>query len=249
MSLGARKELRDLRLAIVCPMANERTTAEPFVMEVLQLTEVFRETRFFVVLDHMSRDGTVDLMSAYAKREPRVQVVWSPQNRCVVDAYIRGYREALATNFEWVLEIDGGYSHRPADIAFFLAKIKTGEWDCIFGSRFCPGGRIEDSPLNRHFLSWFGTKTTNLLLGTNLFDMTSGYQMFRREALGRVLACGVKSRGHFFQTEMKVRCRKMRICEVPITYRAASPQVGFFEIKDAIVRLWALFFERLRGTL
>lgn len=230
-------------------MANERETAERFVAEVLQRTEMFQETRFFAVLDNVSRDGTADILRAFAKREPRLSVVWSPENCCVVDAYLRGYQEALATNFEWVLEIDAGYSHQPSDIVGFLARMQTGEWDCIFGSRFCPGARIEDSPLSRKFFSWFGTRMSNALLGTRLHDMTSGYQMFRREALARVLEYGIKSRGHFFQTEMKARCRNMRICEVPITYRAASPSVNFFAIKDANLRLWALFFERLCGTL
>jgi dolichol-phosphate mannosyltransferase len=242
-------QVRDTRLAIVCPMANERDTAERFVAEVLQRTEVFREVRFFAVLDNVSRDGTVDLLRAYAKHEPRLSVVWAPENSCVVDAYVHGYREALATNFEWVLEIDAGYSHQPSDIAGFLAKMETGEWDCLFGSRFCPGARIEASSFTRKAISWFGTRISNVLLGTRLFDMTSGYQMFRREALARVLEYGIKSRGHFFQTEMKVRCRNMRICEVPITYRAASPGVSSSAIKDAILRLLELFLERLRGTL
>ena len=241
--------VRDTRLAIVCPMANERDTAERFVAEMLQRTEMFRETRFFAVLDNVSGDGTVDLLRAYAKREPRLSVVWSPDNYCIVDAYVRGYREALATNFEWILEIDAGTATSQAISPDFLAKMETGEWDCLFGSRFCPGARIKDLSFKRKTVSWFGTKMSNILLGTRLFDMTSGYQMFRREALARVLQYGIKSRGHFFQTEMKVRCRNMRICEVPITYRAAAPHVSSSVIQDAILRLLELFLERLRGTL
>jgi dolichol-phosphate mannosyltransferase len=230
-------------------MANERAMAERFVADVLAQAAPFREVRHFVVLDNICRDGTVDVLREYAKTEPRLTVVWAPENRSVVDAYVRGYREALAGGFDWILEIDAGYSHQPEDMARFIAKMEEGDWDCIFGSRLCPGGKVEETPLKRRLVSWGGTKLSNLLLGTRLYDMTSGYQMFRREALATLLKRGIKSRGHFFQTEMKARCRKMRICEVPITYRAASPSVNSSVIKDALSRMGGMFVERLRGTL
>lgn len=230
-------------------MANERSTAERFVADVLDQTRRFQLTRFFAILDNACRDGTVDVLRAYAQHEPRLTVVWAPENRSVVDAYVRGYREALATGFEWVLEIDAGYSHEPRDIAGFLSALESGEWDCIFGSRLCAGGRFEDTALNRRMLSMVGTRLTNMMLGTRLFDMTSGYQMFRRDALAYIVNRGIKSRGHFFQTEMKSRCRNMRVVEVPITYRSPSPSVKTSVIVDALSRLGALFFERVRGTL
>jgi hypothetical protein len=41
----------------------------------------------------------------------------------------------------------------------------------------------------------------------------------------------------------------MRIIEVPITYRAASPRVGSAELVDAIGQLRRLFQLRLKGQL
>jgi dolichol-phosphate mannosyltransferase len=237
------------RLAIVCPMANEVHTAEQFVTDLLQEARGFREVRVFIVVDNVSRDGTLEILRAYAQREPRVRLIWAPENRNIVDAYLRGYEQALATGFEWVLEIDGGYSHQPTDLARFVAKMECGEWDAIFGSRFCRGGQIEDSSVFRKMISWAGTWMSNALLGTRLHDMTSGFQMFRRDALIAVLNRGIKARAHFFQTEMKVRCRNMRICEVPITYRSASPNVNLASIIDALSRLCSLSLERVRGTL
>ena len=121
--------------------------------------------------------------------------------------------------------------------------------DAIFGSRFCPGGQIKDLSVLRKLISWGGTWMSNAILGTRLHDMTSGFQMFRRDALIAVLDRGIKARAHFFQTEMKVRCRNMRICEVPITYRSASPNVNLASIIDALSRLCSLSLERVRGML
>jgi dolichol-phosphate mannosyltransferase len=226
-------------------MANERDTAEAFIREVLATCEPFRfkSITFFAVLDRVSRDGTLDLLRELEAGEPRLRVVWSPENRCVVDAYLRGYREALDAGCGWVLELDAGYSHQPADIPAFFEKMAEGH-DCVFGSRFCAGGRITDSSFKREAISRGGTLLANLLLGTKLKDMTSGFELFSRGALEGVLRKGIHSRGHFFQTEIKAHCHGLRIAEVPIHYRAASDSVNNTVLRDAFRNLWRLFRAR-----
>jgi dolichol-phosphate mannosyltransferase len=235
-------------LGVVCPMANERETAGRFVHEVLAACEPFRfkSVTFFAVLDHVSRDGTLDLLRELETALPQLRVVWAPENRCVVDAYLRGYREALDAGCDWVLEIDAGYSHQPSDIPRFFEKMAEG-YDCVFGSRFCAGGRITESALKRKVISRGGTVLTNLLLGTKLSDMTSGFELFSRAVLEDVLRRGVNSRGHFFQTEIKAHCHGLRVAEVPIHYRAASDSVNNHVLRDAFANLWRLFRARFNG--
>ena len=244
-ALPAEPVTSGVRLGVVCPMANERDTAGRFVREVLAACEPFRfkSVTLFAVLDRVSRDGTLDLLRELEAAEPRLRVVWAPENRCVVDAYLRGYREALDSGCDWVLEIDAGFSHQPSDIPRFFEKMSEGH-DCVFGTRFAHGGRISDSSLKREVISRGGTLLTNLLLGTRLTDMTSGFELFTRAALEEVLRRGVNSRGHFFQTEIKAHCHGLRVAEVPILYRAASDSVNRGVLKDAFVNLWRLFRAR-----
>lgn len=239
-----------VNLGIVCPMANESETAVEFVTTLLNKCDEydFGSVTLFVVLDGKSTDGTRELLLSLAEREPQLSVVWAPENRCAVDAYVRGYREAIAAECDWILEIDGGYSHQPDDLPAFFEKMGEG-YDCVFGSRFCEGGRISETSWKRKLLSGGGTVLANLLLGTRLRDMTSGYQLFSRPALEKVLARGIRSRGHFFQTEMKAYCRNLAIAEVPIHYRSASASVNRAVVKDALVNLWRLFRLRLTGHL
>ena len=81
--------------------------------------------------------------------------------------------------------------------------------DCVFGSRFTQGAANLGTPWRRT-VSRGGTLLTNLLLGTRLTDMTSGFELFTRDALEHVLARGIRSRGPFFQTEIKAHCRDLR---------------------------------------
>jgi len=238
----------EVSLGIVCPMANERSTAVEFVNAVLEQCRDFKSVMFFVVFDNACKDGTIDLLKELQNKLPELKVTWAPENRCVVDAYMRGYRQALNANCDWILEIDASFSHQPSQIPQFFDKMTEG-YDCVFGSRFCKGGKFTEAPLSRYFISYTGSILTNLLLGTKLKDMTSGFEMFTSDALRKVLDKGIQSRGHFFQTEIKAYCRNMRIIEVPIHYRAPSQNVNSTVILDAFSNLFRLFRKRLTGNL
>ena len=235
-----------ISLGVVCPMANEGDEAVTFCHAVLEQCTGFKRATFFAVFDRVTKDSSLDQMRALERTEPRLHVVWAPENRCVVDAYMRGYNEALTSGCDWILEIDAGFSHQPEEIPQFFSAMEEG-LDCVFGSRFM--GRFEKSSFKRHMVSWGGTVLTNLLLGTRQTDMTSGFELFSRQTLSMVLDKGIQSRAHFFQTEIKTHCRKLKFVEVPITYRAASPRLGSSAVKEAFVQLWRLFQLRIKEQL
>ncbi|MFN2532436.1 MAG: glycosyltransferase family 2 protein [Pyrinomonadaceae bacterium] len=240
----------DISLGIVCPMANEGATAVLFVTEVLKICASFgfKDISFFVIVDNASNDNTQELLESLGLHDRAVRVIWAPENRNVVDAYMRGYREALAAGCDWILEIDAGYSHQPSDIPQFLHAMLNG-FDCVFGTRFDGGGKMIESSLKRRLISRGGTALTNLVLGTRLTDMTSGFELFSRSILENVLERGIRSRGPFFQTEIKTYCRTARAMEVPIRYRAPSHHMNNAALTDAFKNLWRLLMLRVRGTL
>lgn len=229
-------------------MANEGPGALRFIQAALSQTTDFKSVMFFAILDRATTDGSLELLRAYTLNEPRLRVVWAPENRGVVDAYIRGYREALDAGADWILEIDAGFSHDPAEMPKFWQAMRSGP-DCVFGTRFSKGGRVVDSSWKRTLVSRGGSLLSRLLLGARLTDMTSGFELFTRDALLMVLNRGIQSRAHFFQTEIKTYCRNLQIEEVPITYRAASPRLDRSALTDAFSQLWRLYKMRRSGML
>jgi len=240
--------LSNVKLGIVCPMANEGEASIRFVRAVLEKCVGFREVIFFAVLDNVTTDNSVELLREMGREDSRLRVVWAPDNRCVVDAYVRGYREALSTDVDWILEIDAGFSHQPEDIPQFFAAMQQG-YDCVFGSRFMKGGRFSGGSLKRYLVSRGGSILTNLVLGTKETDMTSGFELFSRAALEMVIRRGIQSRGHFFQTEIKAYCRNLRWVEVPIHYRVQNPNLAGSAVTDSFHHLWRLFQLRRAGEL
>ncbi len=236
-----------LRLGIVTPMANELSTAHRFVEEVLQEASKhsFSEISLFTVFDQVCTDGTLEMLRNHALSEPKLKVVFAADSRCVVDAYMAGYQQALESGCDWILEIDAGFSHDPKSIGCFIQQIPN-HVDVVYGTRFTMGGRIKNSSFKRRLISRVGGLVSNLLLGTRLGDMTSGYILYSRHALEHILKQRIQSKGPFFQTEMKYHARRLKFAEVPILYTGASHQIGKRAMMDARVNLRRLTMDRIK---
>lgn len=235
-------------LAIVTPMANESARAVEFIESVLSETNTIQQVIHLVILDQASKDNTRQILEGYAKIESRLHVVWAEESCGIQDAYFRGYQEALKTGADWILEIDAGFSHQPSDIQKFL-EAASYSYDCVFGSRFCADALFENHSIKRLIISKGGTLLVNLLLGTRLTDMTGGYQMFSRSALSSILKRGLRSKGQFFQTEMRAYCHGLNITEVPIHYIMTSNYVPTTALLDGVRQLIHLTRLRLMGQL
>lgn len=218
------------------PLANEQATIDEFLRRVL--AQLGDKDRLLCVLDDICKDATRDRVQRKSEEDPRVKLVWAPENRSVVDAYFRGYREALKYESEWVLEMDGGLSHIPEQIPRFIEAMEGGV-DFAAGSRFTTGGRYTGR-LTRFMLSKGGSMLANLVLQTRMRDMTSGFECFSRRAMEHVVSRGVASRAHFFQTEIRYLLRGWNWVEVPITYQSPSDGVSGGTITEALKNLWKL---------
>jgi dolichol-phosphate mannosyltransferase len=234
----------NMNWAVVIPMANEEKEFEPFVHELVKVLDEVKSGRIYLVVDNVSRDNTLQLCQNLSKKDFRFITVWAPENKNVVDAYIRGYREALTNGHEYIIEMDAGLSHNPEQLPDFLSKLADGS-ECVFGSRFIKGGSMEDSPANRKLLSQGGTWVTNFLLGSRLADMTSGFQGFSKNVVERFAWYPLKSTAHFYQTELRYLLRKFRHTEIPIQYRAPSPRVSQNAIMNSIKTLLYYFWRRV----
>ena len=231
--------------AVVVPMANEEADFEPFITALKSQLNDIGNGEVFLVVDTVSKDRTRELCDQLAKDDPRFHSVWAPENKNVVDAYLRGYREAIEkSDAQFIIEMDAGMSHDPAELRHFLSLLKAG-YECVYGSRFIPGGSMGDSPAKRQTLSKVGTKLSNNLLGTRLFDMTSGYQGFHRSVVEKFLAYKLHSKAHFYQTEIRYLLRKHKSIEVPIHYKAPSPRVSRNAIRNSLTTLTYYFLRRL----
>jgi len=201
----------------------------------------------YLIVDRVSKDRTHELCQELSLKDTRYRTIWAPENRSLVDAYLRGFREAVDQGHEFIIEMDAGLSHDPRAIPMFLRILTEGN-ECAFGSRYINGGSMADSPFSRRLLSKGGTLLARWLLGARLQDMTSGFQGFHRSVLERLLKYQLRSKAHFYQTEVRYLLRKTRLMEVPIHYRAPSPRVAQSAIRNSIEVLLYYLGKRLQGA-
>lgn len=230
-------------MGVVVPLANEQDTIVQFLDRLT--AQLAPQDMVFCIFDMVSRDNTMAIVKQYAERDPRIRVVWDDDSCSPVDAYFRGYHEALQAGCDWILEMDAGLSHRPEEIPRFIDAMQRGA-DFAPGSRFMPGGQYHGQ-VRRLFLSKGGSMLANALLGLHLHDLTSGYKCYSRRALQHVVRRGVRSRAHTFQIEVRYMLREWPTIEVPISYSSPSHKVDAEIILDCFLNLLLLYQDSRRA--
>lgn len=236
----------DTHFAICIPMANEEADFDSFITPLRKVLTQYPNAEVYMVVDNASKDATPQLCEALEKEDSHFRYIWAPENKNVVDAYLRGFREAMKNKPEFILEMDGGGSHDPRVIPAFVRAMTEGN-ECAFGSRYINGGSMVGSPFKRRFLSKFGSFMARILLGCPMKDVTSGYEAFSYGVMEKILARPLRSKAHFYQTELRYLCRYLNWIEVPIHYTAPSPRVSSNALKNARNCLLYFFFRRLIG--
>ena len=222
---------------IVMPVANEESTMGQILDEILELP--YENLYIYPVVDSYSKDRTEEIIREKEKISDKVKCIFYQESTGVISCYLEGFRQALADGAERILEMDGGGSHKPAEISQFLEKMEEG-YDCVWGSRFMDGGSMKEQPLYRRILSQGGTYLSNFVLGTRLKDMTSGFEGFQREVLESMNLDMFLSTGHMYQTEMRYYCRNLRTIEVPIHYVGTASSLKGSSVAEALKLLFQL---------
>ncbi len=222
---------------IVMPVANEESTMGQILDEILALP--YDNLYIYPVIDSYSRDRTEEIIREKEAQSDKVRCIFYEGSTGVISCYLEGFRQALADGAERILEMDGGGSHLPSEIPQFLKRLDEG-YDCVWGSRFMKGGSMRQQPLYRRILSKGGTYLSNLVLGTKLQDMTSGFEGFQREVLEGMNLDAFLSTGHMYQTEMRFYCRRLRTIEAPIHYVGTASSLKSSSVTEALKLLFQL---------
>lgn len=232
-------------LLIVLPTYNERPNLERVASGILR----YSWTRLLVV-DDASPDGTGELADELARRWPgRVSVLHRTGRRGLGLAYVDGLREALAAGAEAIGQMDADLSHDPS----YLPDLVNGleQHDLVIGSRYLHGVSVVNWPLHRIALSAFANRYIRAITGLTPKDCTSGFRVWRREALARVSLDSMQANGYAFLTEMLYRAARAgcRIGEVPIVFverREGHSKVSHRVLAESLLMPWKL---ALRGRI
>jgi dolichol-phosphate mannosyltransferase len=216
---------------IVLPTYNEAANIEAVVVAA---QAALPEARVLVVDDN-SPDGT----AAIARDLDGVVVLARDTKSGLGDAYVAGFGAALAAGATEVFEMDADLSHDPADLPRLLGAVRAGA-DLAIGSRYVPGGGVENWALRRRIVSRGGCLYARAVLRVPVRDLTGGFKCFRASALEAIDYRSVRSHGYAFQVELTYRAllAGLRVTELPIVFHERREGESKMTTRIAIEAAW-----------
>jgi dolichol-phosphate mannosyltransferase len=230
------------RALVIVPTYNERDNICPLVDHIRALPSPVD----LLIVDDGSPDGTGQIADELSARFDQVHVLHRPEKNGLGRAYIAGFHWALERDYEFIMEMDGDFSHNPDDIPKFLEAAKDA--DLVLGSRYCDGIRVINWPLGRLVLSMGAGMYVRAITGLPISDPTGGFKCFRRRALASLDLDAVTSNGYSFQIELshKLWRNGYRIAEVPIIFTdrfVGTSKMSRNIVWEALWIVWRLWIE------
>jgi glycosyltransferase involved in cell wall biosynthesis len=196
---------RTPRVAVVIPCLDEA----PTIARVVSSFRAVLPGAELVVVDNGSSDGTAEIARNAGAR------VLTERRRGKGHAVRKAFNEVWADVY---LLVDGDGTYPAEDAPRLIEPILCDEADVVIGGRLEPGARSQFRSVNRvgnHLL----LKTVNLVFGTRVSDLLTGYRAMSREFVDRA---PVLSTGFELETELTILAleRGFRTIEIPVTLGA-----------------------------
>jgi dolichol-phosphate mannosyltransferase len=232
---------------LILPTYNEAQNLEPMVHAVLPQLAHTGATPTILVVDDASPDGTGSIADRLAEELDEVRVLHRDSKDGLGRAYLAGFQTALDGGADLILQMDCDFSHDPADVPRLVEA--AGAADVVLGSRYVPGGGVENWALRRRIQSRGGCAYARMILRVPVRDLTGGFKCWNRRALEALDFDGVDAHGYGFQIEMTYRAIRagLSVTEVPIVFRERREGQSKMTAWITLEAVWKVPALRLRG--
>lgn len=203
------------KLSVVIPARNEEgciaSTVEHLRLE-LRLNGVPHE---IVVVDDGSTDATWAILQDLCGRVPELVPIRNPGPLGFGRAVTHGLGQMTG---DAVVVMMADESDDCRDAYRYWCTLNEG-WECVFGSRFVPGGGVIDYPRLKLRLNRLVNLAIRFLFGITLNDTTNAFKAYRRTV---IQGCQPLIAPHFNLTvelPLKAIVRGYRWTVIPVTWR------------------------------
>ena len=234
-----------MSISIILPTLDEAENVRRLIPSLLDEVERLSQ---IIVVDDGSTDGTQDIVSDMALRDPRVQLIVRDARPCLTDALQDGIDASTGDFIGWM---DADCAMQPSDLNALVAAVDRGA-DMAVGSRFVAEGFIKGQreqglrgrlralrALNDSEDSWIGAALSWLLNGVvlplllwrGIHDYTSGFVLARRQVLEKIRLCG--DHGEYF-IHLWVRAERLGFRIEEVGYRIQARSYGRSKTANSI---------------
>jgi glycosyltransferase involved in cell wall biosynthesis len=211
-------------VSVVMPCLNEAGAVGQCVRTARQTLKDMNLPAEVIVVDNGSTDGSAGIAAQAGAR------VVHERRRGYGSAYLRGFQKARGT---YLVMADSDGSYEFSDIPRFIEPLVRNDYDMVIGTRL-KGNILPGAMPWSH--RWIGNPILSgmlrLLFHTRLSDSHCGMRAFTREAYRKL---PMRATGMEFASELVVNAlrARLRIQEIPITYRPRTGKSKLVGLKDA----------------
>jgi dolichol-phosphate mannosyltransferase len=229
------------RPLVVIPTYNERDNVAQLIPKILD-----SDSRLHIlVVDDGSPDNTAGAVLKLRENgcTTRLFLQSRPGKMGLGNAYVHGFKWGLAEGYNFLIQMDGDWSHHPRYLERML-RLAAGA-DFVIGSRYVSGGGTLHWGVQRRLLSRFASLYSRLILGVDFADFTGGFNGWSGDILREISLDTLRSDGYSFQIELKYRAHQLgyKHIEFPILFderRAGKSKMSAAIALEACWRVWEL---------
>ncbi len=151
-------------------------------------------------------------------RDPRVVVLFNPENLGVGGAVVTGYKAAMTAGADVIVKVDGDGQMDPRLVPMIAWPVVSGVADYAKGNRFHSIYDVRTMPPIRLFGNAVLSFMTKASSGYwSIFDPTNGFTAVHSEALHRISLDGLAKR-YFFESDLLIQLGGIRavVRDVPM---------------------------------
>jgi len=229
-----------MKTCVVIPTYNEADNIGNLIKSILELGV---EGLCVLIVDDNSPDGTGDIVGEMQKNDERIAILKRYKKRGRGSAGIDGFKYAIEKGADYIIEMDGDFSHDPKYIPDFLAAVK--DHDVVLGSRFVDGGKDVGRGLKRQILTRLAGFYVRTLLKIDIKDASSGYRCFKKDVFEKVDLDDMVSGGPSIVLEKlyKILSKGFTVKEIPIIFtdrRQGKTKLDYITLLETLVMVLRL---------
>jgi len=201
------------KLALAIPTLGEAENIRPLLERVGQVLDPLGIDYEILVVDDDSCDGTVEIVEALTRRDPRIRLLVRKGERGLSGAILHGWAH---TDASIVGVMDADLQH-PPELLGELATAMLSGCDLAIASRYTAGGELGTwNPLRRLFsvaavfVTWPIQRA-----GLRAHDPMSGFFLVRRDCVANI---SFQPTGFKLLLEILVRAQISSVREVPFAF-------------------------------
>lgn len=223
-----------MKISVIIPCYNEENT----IIHLLEKVNIQKKNFHLeiIISDDGSKDQTIKLLE---------------KNKNLFDKLIVGeknkgkgaaLRKAIDhSTGEIIIFQDADLEYDPEDYKKLVEPFIKNQADVVYGSRFMGSSAHRLIYYSHRIANFFITNLVNIFTNINFSDVETGYKVFRRSTLEKIVL-KENSFGIEIELTMKMAKMKIKIFEVGISYNGRSYQEGKkITIKDGFIAIFLIF--------